>query len=98
MAQDDSVYLKLIRLPQVKELTGKGRSSIYGDDTFPDPIKIGPRASAWIEHEVFEWINERIRQARPQRKAAEELNGVTEEPRSGVNRSRGVNGSGGNGK
>jgi prophage regulatory protein len=27
---------------------------------FPAPIRIGPRASAWAEHEVTAWIAARI--------------------------------------
>ena len=50
----------LLKLPEVEACTGKSRSSIYGDPTFPRPIKIGTRASAWIESEVMAWIEARI--------------------------------------
>ena len=43
---------KLIRLPRVIEITGRSRARIYEDiksDIFPKPIKIGPRAVAWVE-------------------------------------------------
>ncbi|CAD6511975.1 DNA binding protein [Escherichia coli] len=56
---------KLIRLPMVIEITGKSRARIYDDiksDTFPKPIKIGPRAVAWIEEEIIDWIEERKQQ------------------------------------
>lgn len=26
------------------------------DKTFPAPIKIGPARSAWVEHEIDEWL------------------------------------------
>jgi prophage regulatory protein len=63
--------LILCRLPQVRIRTGLSRSEIYrriaGGD-FPKPIKLGPRASAWAEHEVTAWIAARIaaRDGKPQ--------------------------------
>ena len=62
--------MKLLRLHATMELTGKSRSDIYRDPTFPKPIKIGPRASAWIEDEVNRWIAERIAASRSTPKAA----------------------------
>lgn len=59
MAEQPTPY-RLLKLPEVESITGKSRSSIYGDPTFPRPIKIGPRASAWIESEVTAWIEARI--------------------------------------
>ncbi|MCQ1820681.1 helix-turn-helix transcriptional regulator [Escherichia coli] len=56
---------KLIKLPRVIEITGKSRARIYDDiksDAFPKPIKIGPRAVAWIEEEIIDWIEERKQQ------------------------------------
>lgn len=55
--------LILERLPQVKARTGLGRSEIYrriADQTFPAPIKLGIRASAWNAAEIDNWIAERI--------------------------------------
>jgi len=46
---------KFLKLPEVRIRTGKSRSSIYQgakDGTFPKPIRIGPRAVAWIEAEI----------------------------------------------
>jgi prophage regulatory protein len=45
---------KLIRLPEVKRLTGKSRSQIYKDIQAGKfrPVKIGPRAIAFVEDEV----------------------------------------------
>jgi len=53
----------LIRLPRVCELTGLGRSAIYArmrDRTFPQNVKLGPKASAWVEHEILQWNAERV--------------------------------------
>lgn len=54
---------KLLRLPEVINRTGRGRSAIYEDiaeKKFPKQIKIGPRASAWLESDVQGWIDQRI--------------------------------------
>lgn len=58
---------RFLRLPEVEQLTGYKRSSIYRlakDGEFPSPIRLGGRASAWLEHEVQEWMAERIRVSR----------------------------------
>ncbi|QYK04053.1 AlpA family transcriptional regulator [Shewanella zhangzhouensis] len=49
--------MKLIRLKQVTERTGLGRSSIYSymaAGYFPRSVKLGPRLVAWVEEEVDE--------------------------------------------
>lgn len=53
----------LERLPQVLARTGLSRSEIYrrvAARTFPAPIKLGERASAWDTAEVDRWISDRI--------------------------------------
>ena len=53
----------LLRLPEVIRRTGKSRSVIYRDvaaGTFPAPVKIGDRSSAWPSPAVEKWIAERI--------------------------------------
>ena len=57
--------LVLLRLPQVKAQTGLSRSELYrriAIGSFPAPIKIGARASAWSSMEIERWIAERIAQ------------------------------------
>ena len=51
---------RLLRRPDVLGLTGLSHASIYRDPTFPRPVKLGERASAWIEAEVRAWIEARI--------------------------------------
>ncbi|MFO1415276.1 MAG: AlpA family transcriptional regulator [Burkholderiales bacterium] len=54
---------KFLRLPAVRSRTGLSRSSIYLRITrgeFPAPVKLGVRASGWIEEEVDAWIAKRI--------------------------------------
>jgi prophage regulatory protein len=58
---------RLLRRPQVEEMTGLSRSSIYekmNDGTFPKCIKIGEKAVSWIEQEVQDWIRAQIERAR----------------------------------
>ncbi len=46
---------RLIRLPEVLERTGYGKSWIYrliNDGKFPAPVKIGSRAVAFVESEI----------------------------------------------
>jgi prophage regulatory protein len=53
---------RLLRLPQVIEITGLGRDTIYRyirDGRFPRQRRISERASAWREDEVREWIESR---------------------------------------
>ena len=57
---------KVLRLPEVIEITGLGRSTIYakvarGD--FPCSIKLGERAVGWIDSDVYEWISAKRGQA-----------------------------------
>lgn len=50
----------LIRLPKVKERTGESRTTIYDKirrGEFPKPVAIGPRAVAWVESEIDEYID-----------------------------------------
>ncbi len=47
----------MLRLPQVLKRTGLAKSSLYekiSKGEFPAPVKLGSRASGWLEHEVEE--------------------------------------------
>jgi prophage regulatory protein len=60
--QPESKKKKLIRLPVVLERVGYSRSRVYDlikAKEFPKPVKLGKRASAWVEEEVDAWINSR---------------------------------------
>lgn len=53
----------ICRLPKVQQITGAKRSTIYAwvkDGTFPRPVRIGKRSVGWLEHEVQEWVSNRI--------------------------------------
>lgn len=58
---------RILRLPEVSNRTGRGRSTIYEDmaaGTFPKPIKLGSRSVGWVEEEVDAWIAEQIQKSR----------------------------------
>lgn len=58
---------KLISLERVKCLTTLSRSRIYfliKRNEFPSQIQIGTRRVAWIESEVQDWINHKIKNRR----------------------------------
>ena len=53
----------ILRLPQVRRLTGLSRSSIYalqGNHHFPHSIQLTPHAVGWLESEVRAWLIARI--------------------------------------
>ncbi|MDN3234320.1 AlpA family transcriptional regulator [Pseudomonas sp. WAC2] len=60
---------RILRIKQLTERIGLGRSTIYDrmdvqspryDATFPKPIKLGAAAIGWIESEITAWIEQRI--------------------------------------
>jgi prophage regulatory protein len=58
---------KLLRLGDVKLMTGLSKSSIYAriaDGTFPKQINLGPRLVVWVESEIQSWIANKILVAR----------------------------------
>ena len=55
-------YDTILRLKQVKKITGLGRSTIYlymKSGRFPKQRRIGERAVGWMSGEVFRWVAER---------------------------------------
>jgi prophage regulatory protein len=63
----NSDSLRILRLPQVCEVTGLCRSMIYqmeADLRFPQRVKIGTRAVGWLEKEVNAWLMRRIATSR----------------------------------
>lgn len=59
--------LALLRLPDVMARTGLGKSSIWARSkagTFPRPVKLGPRTTAWVASEVDQWLADMIEAGR----------------------------------
>lgn len=55
---------KIVRLPEVKNQTGLGRSSIYSRmkaGTFPQSITLGARAVGWLESDINDWIDAQVK-------------------------------------
>lgn len=62
-ASPASPPLRLLRLHQVMDMTGLGRTKIYAlqaEGSFPMRVHITPCCVAWVEHEIQAWISERI--------------------------------------
>lgn len=57
------MIMQILRLPAVMKKTGLARATVYAyiaQGSFPAPIKLGARASGWIENEVDGWLAARI--------------------------------------
>jgi len=57
------IQQKLLRLPQVKSITGLSKSTIYArisDGAFPKQIALGSRLVVWVESDIQKWINQQI--------------------------------------
>ena len=54
---------RFVRLPEVLNLVGVTRSTLYrwmDEGTFPKQIHLGPRTIVWNEREVVQWMEDRI--------------------------------------
>jgi prophage regulatory protein len=57
--------MRLVRLKEVIDCTGLGRSTIYkyiAERSFPKPVSLGDRCVGWVESEVHDWILTRIQE------------------------------------
>ncbi len=55
--------MRIIKLPEVSHLTARKRSTIYSDiakGIFPKPVPLGGGRVGWLEHEVQDWIAQRV--------------------------------------
>ena len=58
----------ILRLPGVRKRIPLSRSQIYllmSKGKFPDSISLGARSRGWLESEIEEWVESRIRASRP---------------------------------
>ena len=54
---------RFLRWPEVKQRIGYSRSQIHlliKQGSFPAPVKLGARASAWLQSSMNEWISGRV--------------------------------------
>ena len=57
---------RFVRLPEVLQLTGVSRSTIYrwmANGEFPNQISLGGNTVAWLERDLEVWIHRRIESA-----------------------------------
>lgn len=55
--------MRIMRLTEVMDTVGLGRSSIYklaAEGSFPKSVSLGGSATGWVSDEVESWILERI--------------------------------------
>jgi prophage regulatory protein len=67
LALMSSRSIRMLRLPQVIDATGLGKTKIYelqGQGDFPMRVKITAHSVAWVEDEVQAWLAARIERAR----------------------------------
>lgn len=58
--------IRLLRRLEVEQLVGLSRSTIYTrleKGTFPKPVPLGGRLVAWLESDIQDWIQDRIKDA-----------------------------------
>lgn len=64
---------RLIRLPEVEEITGCKKSTIYQfmrAGTFPKPVRLNVRTVGWPESAVLQWVQDRISESQITKEAA----------------------------
>lgn len=62
-----SIPKMILRRPQVEQVTGLKRSTIYAwisQGLFPRPISLGGRAVGWLASDIDAWLVCRIEQSR----------------------------------
>jgi prophage regulatory protein len=57
----------VLRWPEVAKIVPISRShahALAAQGKFPKPIKLGPRASGWLEREIIAWLAQRVAESR----------------------------------
>ena len=61
------VSIQIRKIGEVEQIVKLDKTSIYRmakQGAFPLPIKLGERSSGWIESEIQEWLEDRIKASR----------------------------------
>ena len=61
MPSSNRAQPRFLRLAEVLEMTGMGKTFIYDrmkDGTFPKQIQLGSRSVVWNEQEVIKWMDD----------------------------------------
>ena len=64
MPSSNRAQPRFLRLAEVLQMTGMGKTFIYArmkDGTFPKQIQLGSRSVVWNEQEVIKWMEEQMR-------------------------------------
>jgi len=64
-AAENSLEVRILRLPEVCRVVGIGRSMVYqleSEGRFPRRVRIGLRAVGWVDKEIQAWVNQRALQ------------------------------------
>lgn len=67
MATQQNIVDIVLRWPEVQARIPFSRShahALAAQGKFPKPIKLGPRASGWLESEINAWLLERVAESR----------------------------------
>lgn len=59
--------IQIRKIGEVEQIVKLDKTSIYRmakQGAFPLPIKLGERSSGWIESEIQEWLEDRIKASR----------------------------------
>lgn len=59
---------RFLRLPEVMDLTGLSRSTLYDSikrGSFPAAVPLGGKSVAWLSTEVDAWMTERVAARQP---------------------------------
>jgi prophage regulatory protein len=67
MAQQPTTNNAILRWPCVAKLIPISRShahALAAQGKFPKPIKLGARASGWLESEINDWLTQRVAESR----------------------------------
>ena len=57
---------RFLRLPEVRQMTCLGKTSIYSrinEGTFPRQIPIGSNSVVWLEKDVIAWMEKQMEEA-----------------------------------
>ncbi|MGF6966756.1 prophage regulatory protein [Paraburkholderia sp. WC7.3g] len=63
---DSRHELSILRLPDVIQLTGLSRSTIYAAvsaQAFPRQVRLSARCVGWFEHDIQSWLLTRVQAA-----------------------------------
>jgi prophage regulatory protein len=67
MANQPTTDNVVLRWPEVAKIVPISRShahALAAQGKFPKPIKLGPRASGWLESEINSWLADRVAKSR----------------------------------